>query len=155
MSLSYSYEIYNTAQLISGGAVLDQLHGDALTGAGVARHSANLDAGGFYRGFGLRVSAAYAAPTHISASGQPGDLPLDFGSLATFGVRLFTDLGRMPKVVKTYPFLKNTRLSLAVNNLFDGQQKVTDSTGATPLRYQAGYLDPTGRQIRLELRRQF
>lgn len=155
MSLSYSYEITNTAQLIPGGTVLDLLHGDALTGAGVARHSVNLEGGGFYRGFGLRVSAAYAAPTHISASGQPGDQPLDFGSLATVGARLFVDLGRMPQVVKKFAFLKGARLALAVNNVFDGQQKVTDSTGATPLRYQSGYLDPTGRLIKLELRKQF
>jgi hypothetical protein len=155
MSLSYSYEIQNSVQLTPGGPVLDQLHGDALTGTGVARHSANLEGGGFYRGFGLRMSAAYAAPTHIRASGQPGDLPLDFGSLATVGLRLFADLGRMEQVVKKHPFLKGARLSLAVNNVFDGQQKVTDSTGATPLRYQAGYLDPVGRQIRLELRKQF
>jgi hypothetical protein len=154
-SLSYSYEIYNTAQLTPGGLVLNQLGGDALTGTGVARHTANLDAGGAYRGFGVRLAAAYAAPTHISSSGQPGDLPLDFGSLATVGVRLFADLGRMPDVVKKFPFLKGSRLSLAVNNLFDGQQKVTDSTGATPLRYQAGYIDPTGRLIKLELRKQF
>ena len=84
-----------------------------------------------------------------------GDLPLDFGSLATVNVRLFADLGRMPSVVKKFPFLKGSRLSLGVNNLFDGQQKVTDSTGATPLRYQAGYIDPTGRLIKLELRKQF
>lgn len=155
LSLSYSYEIYNTAQLTPGGPVLDQLHGDALTGTGVARHTANLDTGGFYRGFGLRVSAAYAGPTHVSASGVPGDLPLDFGSLATVGVRFFADLGRMPSVVKKFAFLKGARLSLAVNNLFDGQQKVTDSTGATPLRYQPGYLDPVGRLIKLELRKQF
>jgi outer membrane receptor protein involved in Fe transport len=85
----------------------------------------------------------------------PGDLPLDFGSLATVGVRFFADLGRMPSVVKKFAFLKGARLSLAVNNLFDGQQKVTDSTGATPLRYQPGYLDPVGRLIKLELRKQF
>jgi hypothetical protein len=32
---------------------------------------------------------------------------------------------------------------------------VTDSNGFTPLRYQAGYIDPVGRLIKLELRKQF
>jgi hypothetical protein len=155
MSLAYSYEIYNTAQLTPGGPVVDQLRGDPLTGTGVARHTVNLDAGGAYRGFGLRLSGSYASATHIGASGVPGDLPLDFGSLATVNLRLFADLGRMPDVVKKLPFLKGSRLSLAVNNLFDGVQKVTDPTGATPLRYQAGYVDPVGRLIKLELRKQF
>ena len=155
VSLSYSYEIYNTAQLVPGGPVLNQLGGDALTGTGVARQTVNLDAGGAYRGFGLRVAGAYASPTHISSSGQPGDLPLDFGSLATVNMRLFMDLGRMPAVVKKFAFLKGSRLSLALNNVFDGQQKVVNSLGMTPLRYQAGYIDPVGRLIKLELRKQF
>jgi outer membrane receptor protein involved in Fe transport len=135
--------------------VLNQLGGDALTGTGVARHTANLDAGGAYRGFGLRLAGSYASPTHVNSSGQPGDLPLDFGSLTTFNLRLFADLGRMPSVVKKFAFLKGSRLSLAVNNVFDTIQKVTDSTGATPLRYQPGYIDPVGRLIKLELRKQF
>jgi ParB/RepB/Spo0J family partition protein len=40
-------------------------------------------------------------------------------------------------------------------NLFDGQQLVTDATGAVPLRYQPGYLNPEGRVFSLELRKQF
>jgi len=155
LSLAYSYEIYNSALLAPGGPVLNQLGGDALTGTGVARHTANLDAGGGYRGFGLRLSGSYASPTHVNSSGQPGDLPLDFGSLTTFNARLFVDLGRMPHVVKKFAFLKGARLSLLVNNVFDTIQKVTDSSGATPLRYQPGYIDPVGRLIKLELRKQF
>eukprot|EP01037_Dinobryon_pediforme_P009089 gene9090-9170_t len=155
ISVSYSYELVNTAQLSPGGAVFDQLRGDALTGTGVARHTANLDGGAFYRGLGLRVNGSFAGPTHISASGVPGSLPLDFGSLATLNLRLFLDLGRMPGLVKKVPLARGARLELGVTNLFDGQQKVTDSTGATPLRYQAGYLDPAGRVIRVELRKQF
>ncbi len=155
LSLAYSYEIYNTAQLTPGGPVLNQLGGDALTGTGVARHMVNLDSGGFYRGFGVRLAASYASPTHVNSSGQPGDLPLDFGSLATVNFRLFADLGRMPSVVRKFPFLKGSRLSFRINNIFDGIQKVTDTTGATPLRYQPGYVDPVGRLIQLELRKQF
>jgi len=154
LSLAYSYEIYNTAQL-PNGTVLNQLGGDALTGSGVARHTANLDAGGAYRGIGVRLAATYASATHVNSSGQPGDLPLDFGALATVNFRLFADLGRMPSVVKKFAFLKGTRLSFAVNNVFNGIQKVTDSTGATPLAYQAGYVDPVGRLFKLELRKQF
>jgi hypothetical protein len=42
-----------------------------------------------------------------------------------------------------------------VVNLFDAQQKVTDQNGDIPLRYQAGYLDPTGRVFKIEFRKQF
>lgn len=157
LSVSYSYELDNSALLAPGGAVFDQLRGDVLTGTGVARHSATLDGGAFYRGFGLRLNGTFAGPTRVNTgtSATAGPSPLHFGALATINARLFADLGRMAGLVKRVPLTKGVRLELSLNNLFDGQQKVTDATGATPLRYQAGYLDPTGRLIKLELRKQF
>jgi hypothetical protein len=41
------------------------------------------------------------------------------------------------------------------DNLFNQRQKVRDANGETPFRYRAGYLDPFGRTIRLELRKIF
>lgn len=153
LSLAYTAEFAETAQIVRGGRVLDLLGGDALSGAGVARHSATLEGGGFYRGFGLRVSGNFASGAHVG--NLPGAGRLDFGPLATFNLRAFVDLGRKPALVAKAPFLKGTRIVLGVTNLFDGQQKVTDASGATPLRYLPGYLDPEGRVFSLELRKQF
>lgn len=155
LSVSYSRELVNAVQIVSGGGWYDQLTGQAVSGTGVAHDSVTLEGGAFYRGFGLRLNGNYAGATRVDASGAPGSLPLHFGALATLNARLFVDLGRMEKLVKSAPVFKGTRIELGVTNLFDGQQKVTDPTGATPLRYQAGYLDPSGRVIRLELRKQF
>ncbi len=155
LSLAYTQELNETAQIVSGGRVLDLLNGDALSGAGIARSSATLEGGGFYRGFGLRVSGTYASGTHVDGSGVPGASRLDFGDLATFNLRAFIDLGRMPKLMSRAPFFKGTRLALGVNNIFDAVQKVSDATGATPLRYQRGYLNPEGRVFSIELRKQF
>ena len=134
--------------------MLDLLNGDALSGAGISRSSATLEGGGFYRGFGLRISGTYASGTHVDGSGVPGASRLDFGDLATFNLRGFIDLGRMPKLVGRAPFFKGTRIALGINNVFDAVQKVTDQTGATPLRYQRGYLNPEGRVFSIELRKQ-
>jgi outer membrane receptor protein involved in Fe transport len=155
LSLAYTQELDETARIVTGGRVLDLLIGDALSGAGIARRSATLEGGGFYRGFGLRISGTYASGTHVDGSGVPGASRLDFGDLATFNVRGFIDLGRMPKLVSRAPILKGMRLAIGVNNLFDAVQKVTDQTGATPLRYQRGYLNPEGRVFSIELRKQF
>lgn len=155
LSLAYTEELDETARIVPGGRVLDLLGGDALSGAGIARRSATLEGGGFYRGFGLRVSGNYAGATHVDGSGVPGATRLDFGALATLNLRGFIDLGRMPKLTTRTPFFKGTRLAFGVNNLFDAVQKVTDATGATPLRYQRGYLNPEGRVFRVELRKQF
>ena len=155
LSLAYTQELDETARIVPGGRVLDLLGGDALSGAGIARRSATLEGGGFYRGFGLRVSGTYAAGTRVDGAGVPGATRLDFGDIATFNLRGFIDLGRMPKMVSRVPFFKGTRIALGVNNLFDAVQKVTDATGATPLRYQRGYLNPEGRVFSIELRKQF
>jgi hypothetical protein len=101
------------------------------------------------------VSGTYASGTHVDGSGVPGASRLDFGALATFNLRSFIDLGRMGKLTRRAPLLKGTRVAMGVNNLLDAIQKVTDQTGATPLRYQRGYLNPEGRVFSIELRKQF
>ncbi len=78
-----------------------------------------------------------------------------FAPIATFNLRLFADLGRKEKLVEQVPFLKGSRLSFSVDNVFNAQQQVTDDTGAVPLRYQPGYLDPRGRVFEIEFRKQF
>ena len=75
--------------------------------------------------------------------------------LAVMNLRLFANLGQMPKLVENHPFLKGTRLTLSFNNLFDTRQRVTDATGATPVSYQGAYLDPEGRTVHLDFRKLF
>lgn len=152
LSLAYTQELDETARIVPGSRVLDLLNGDALSGAGISRSSATLEGGGFYRGFGLRISGTYASGTHVDGVGTGR---LDFGDLATFNLRGFIDLGRMQNLVTRAPFFKGARVAIGVNNLFDAVQKVTDQTGATPLRYQRGYLNPEGRVFSIELRKQF
>lgn len=143
-----------TAQLVAGSAVLDLLNGDAITG-GTPRHAVTMEGGGFYRGFGLRLSGTLTGGSHINASGLPGSSRLDFAPIATFNLRAFANLDQQDWLTKAMPFFKNSRLMLKVDNLFDGQQKVTDGTGTTPLRYLPGYEDPQGRVITIDFRKMF
>ncbi|HUQ12669.1 MAG TPA: TonB-dependent receptor, partial [Novosphingobium sp.] len=134
---------------------LDLLDGDAISGGGVARHALELEGGGFYRGFGVRLAGSYTGGTHIDGSTVTGSSPLDFHPIAKFDLRLFADLGQRKGLVEAVPFLKSSRLSLRVDNLLDAQQRVTDVNGAVPLRYQPGFLDPRGRFFEIEFRKQF
>jgi hypothetical protein len=151
LSLTHTIMMMSRVQLTPGGTVYDLLGGSALSSTGVARHSIELEGGGFYRSFGLRVSGTYTG----GARADSGTSNLDFHPIAKVNVRLFADLGRRPGVVRAVPFLKNARFSLSVNNLFNAIQKVTDQNGEIPLRYQAGYLDPVGRLFKVEFRKQF
>ncbi|MFN3551495.1 MAG: TonB-dependent receptor domain-containing protein [Novosphingobium meiothermophilum] len=154
LSLFHTIRFDQTVQIGQGTAVLDQLGGQALSGA-VARHGMELEGGGFYRGFGLRVSGTYTGGARIDASGAPGSTALHFAPIAMFNLRLFADLGRKEKLVEKVPFLKGSRISLSADNLFNAQQRVTDDSGAVPLRYQPGFLDPRGAVFELEFRKQF
>ena len=80
---------------------------------------------------------------------------LKFGDLATVNLRAFLSFDQQPKWIEAAPFLKGSRLSLSVNNLFDAQRRVTDAGGIIPLRYQPGYIDPLGRYVELEFRKSF
>jgi hypothetical protein len=46
-------------------------------------------------------------------------------------------------------------VSIGIDNLFDAQQRVTDSNGDVPLRYQPLLIDPVGRSFEIELRKIF
>src|SRR5690606_31858369 len=71
-NLSYSLELENTALVAPGVPRLDLLDGDALSGGGTSRHSAELEGGLFYRGMGLRLSGTYSGPSRVDGSGLPG-----------------------------------------------------------------------------------
>ena len=103
-------------------------------------------------GVGLRITGNWraAASTRTSATPAVGDL--HFSSLATFGLRLFANLQqRLPHDT----WARGMRVSLGVDNILDSRQRVTDASGATPLAYQPGYLDPMGRTISLSIRKMF
>jgi hypothetical protein len=155
LSLSHTIELGNKVLVSPVGPELDLLHGDALTGGGVARHTLSLEGGVFYNGFGTRVSGSYKSGTRVEGTGVPGSSDLRFGDLFTLDLRMFADLGRQEKLVKAVPFFENTRLSFSVSNLFDARQKVTDQNGVVPLRYQPYLIDPTGRSFQVEFRKLF
>ncbi|HET9628105.1 MAG TPA: TonB-dependent receptor, partial [Novosphingobium sp.] len=127
----------------------------ALTGGGVARHSLTFEGGAFYRGFGLRFNGTWTAPTHVRGSGGPGSSDLRFGALAKVSLRAFADLGQQKALTDTSPFFRNARLSLKIDNVLDARQRVTDQSGVVPISYQPDLLDPQGRVISVEFRKQF
>ncbi|MXP41508.1 hypothetical protein GRI75_07610 [Altererythrobacter soli] len=155
IGLNHTIELENEVLIADGGPLLDLLDGDALSGGGVSRHTLSLQGGAFYKGFGTRLSADYQSGTRVEGSGLPGSSDLTFGDLFTLDWRMFADLGRQEKLVESVPFLKNTRVSFAIDNVFDTRQEVTDQNGEVPLRYQPFLMDPVGRRFEIEFRKMF
>ena len=155
LSFSHTYELDNEVLVAPGGPLLDLLDGDALSGGGVSRHTFGVEGGVFYNGMGLRFQGNYSGKSRVDGSGLPGSTDLYFGDIFKLNLRLFADLGRREKLVEQVPFFKGSRVSFSIDNLFDARQKVVDSSGATPLRYQPFLIDPLGRQFSVEFRKLF
>jgi hypothetical protein len=155
VSLYHTVRFAQTVRIADGLPVLDLLGGDATGASPLARHGIELEGGGFYRGFGVRVAGSYTGGSHIDGDALTGTSRLDFAPFARFDLRLFADFDRMPGLVKAAPWLDHSRLTVRMDNLFDAQQRVTDANGVVPLSYQPGFQDPRGRIIQLEFRKRF
>ena len=157
----WNVSIYHTIRfsedvlIAPGGPQLDLLNGDALSGGGVARHAIEMEGGGYYKGFGLRLGGNWNAPTTVRASGVPGSSDLRFGSVLKLNLRLFADLGQKKQLVEKMPFFKGVRLSFIIDNVLDSRQRVTDASGTVPISYQPDYLDPRGRFLGIDFRKVF
>ncbi|MFW2851584.1 hypothetical protein ACM61V_06615 [Sphingomonas sp. TX0543] len=152
LSIWHTWSIRDTLILRDGTQPLDLLAGDTIGAITQPRHQISFNAGVVDNGIGLRLSGNFkgAATTRTSATPAIGDLR--FSSLATFNLRLFANIqNRVPHE----SWARGLRVSLGIDNIFNSRQRVTDATGATPLAYQPGYLDPLGRTISLSLRKMF
>lgn len=158
LGLYHTWHLTDKVLIRPGVPELDFLEGSAAgSGGGRPRHELELQAGLFKNGLGARLTANWQSSTFVRggpvAGGGTGE-DLFFDDFATVNLRLFADLG-LQKFARGNRFLRGTRVSLSIDNLFDSRQQVRDSLGATPLSYQPGYLDPLGRSVRLSIRKLF
>lgn len=154
VSLYHTVKFDESILIRTGVPELDLLNGSAIgDGGGSARHALELDGGIFSNGIGMRFGGRYDSGSRVDAG--LGGSDLRFADLATFNMRAFINFDSRPSIMKAAPWLKGFRLALQVDNLFDAQRKITDGTGAVPLRYQPGYTDPQGRYVELSLRKAF
>ncbi|WP_295530940.1 TonB-dependent receptor [Novosphingobium sp. Chol11] len=155
-AIYHTWNLKNSALIRPGLPVLDLLNGDATgSNGGQPRHEIEVQAGLSRNGFGARLEANWRSATRINgATGMPQDR-LNFADLGTIDLRLFANLGVQPNLIRAHPWLRGTRVTLSVANLFDARQKVTDGDGRTPFTFQPAYLDPIGRTVRISLRKVF
>jgi hypothetical protein len=154
LNLNYSYQFDNEVLIAPGGPLLDLLDGGATSGS-QPRHQGQFNLGVFYAGFGAQANGRYTGASRIAGSGLPGGTDLFFDDYAVFNLRVFADLNQRARLIEQVPLLKNTRVTFSVDNVFDTRQRVTDSAGLVPLRYQPFLIDPIGRSFEIELRKLF
>jgi hypothetical protein len=150
-NLTHTIELDNQILIAPGLAPLDQLDGQATGAFGLPRHSSRLEAGLFGKGMGFRLSGIYTGSTRLD--GAVGTSDLFFDDIATFNLRVFANMGELTG--KNEGFLKDFRVTLVADNLFDAQRRVVDGNGVTPINYQPFVIDPLGLYLGIDLRKLF
>ena len=153
VNASHTYALQNDIVYRPGLPVVDLLHGGAV-GFGITqpRHFVNGSVALSGPGYGVRLNAAYRSASTLQSGSLAAPEELRFASLFTANLRTFVELDSIwPKST----LLKQTRVSLGVNNLANRRQRVTDAAGMVPLRFQPAYRDSVGRTVEIELRKVF
>ncbi|WP_088182317.1 TonB-dependent receptor [Sphingobium sp. Z007] len=158
-SLYHTWHLTESIDIAPGVPQLDLLNGDATgSSGGQPRHEIEARVGYMNNGIGARLGIDWESGTHVDGAltgTAGGSSRLNFGSLATANLRLFANLGQVQGLERKIPFLRGARISFNIDNIFNQRREVTDATGATPLRYQPGYLDPLGRTVSISFRKLF
>jgi len=154
ITLYHSWIFADKVQISPATPVVDLLHGGTLGGGAQPAHSLQLNAGFSDNGIGWRLSGQWQSAASVTGSAAAGSTTgtLHFSSLATLSLRGFINLQQ--RLTKS-KWARGTRITLALNNLFDTHQKVTDARGQTPLAYEPAYADPLGRTVSLSIRKLF
>lgn len=103
----------------------------------------------------MRLTGKWQSASRVIDPSGAATSNLHFGDLATFSLRTFVTPSQLPEMMGKHPWMRGLRLSLAVNNIFDAQQKVTDGNGLTPYAYQPAFTDPVGRTVLIGVRKVF
>jgi len=158
LSLYYNLRLRDDILVREGGPVLDLLDGGAIDlRGGRPRHTLEFQAGASKRGLGARLDARWQSGTRVAgtsrALGGVGDLR--FSDLTTVNLNLFVNLAERFGGNAAPQWMRGTRLSLGISNLFDARPTVRDVAGDAPFSLQPAYLDPIGRTVNLTVRKMF
>lgn len=130
----------------------DLLKGGIGLGTSTSRHTVQGRFGLGRNGIGLQLTGNWRSRTRITAGTADDPNDITFSPLLRFDVSAFANLGT---VFPGSTLLKDSRITLGVDNLLDAQQKVRDEDGITPLRYQPYLMNALGRTVSLSLRKLF
>ncbi|OWK32601.1 TonB-dependent receptor plug domain-containing protein [Sphingomonas mucosissima] len=158
LSVFHTWRLEDTIRTRPGVPELDLLDGSAVGArGGRPGHEIEFNAGYNRNGIGVRLNGTWESGTNILADprGAPSPDDLNFGALFTANLRIFADLSQQRSLVQRVPFFRGSRVTLAVNNLFNQRIDVRDAAGSVSIGYQPGLLDPLGRSVRLSFRKLF
>ncbi|WP_339826416.1 hypothetical protein [uncultured Parasphingorhabdus sp.] len=154
VSAFHTIRLEETIKIRDGVEELDLLDGSAIGSTGGSpRHEFEINGGWFNNGIGFRLDGKHQTATRVNG-GLTGS-NLRFSDLTTVNLRMFINLDDRGNLTEKVPFLKNSRIALKMDNIFNDIQTVRDDSGLIPLSYQSGYMDPVGRYVEIDFRKRF
>ena len=150
---SYTVLLNNTLLIREGLPVIDLLAGGAVgVAGGQQRHAWDFNLALSKGGTGVRVSAQNRGVHYLATGTMAVPDLLTYHPITTVDLRAFANLGQLLPASK---WAKDTRLTLAFDNVLNDRQQVRDLSGSVPQAYQPVRLDPVGRTVLLEIRKVF
>jgi hypothetical protein len=154
--LYHTWYTRDSVRLARTGPTLDLLDGDALDFLGGRRqHRIDLIGGVYRSGLGIRMKANWYSGTSLIDVTPAGDQKIRFGDYAVVDASFFANLAEAFNSSETASWLKNTRVTFEISNLFNQRPRVETAGGSIPLRFQSTLLDPIGRTFSVSLRKVF
>lgn len=150
ISLYHTWRLKDELRIQQDGVTIDLLDEGRFDFSGAGRHRLELQAGAFKRGLGARLSATWQSGSDIR-----GFERLASSDLTTVNINLFADLAQRFGGAGSSQWLKGTRATLAIDNVFNSRLTVRNEMGSTPLNYQSAYFDPLGRSVSFSIRKIF
>lgn len=151
LTLNHSVRLKSELLTRAGIPAIDQLRD-----TGQPRHAVSLQAVAGNSVFGADINATWSSAARLRNSGVSGpQQEYRYKQPLLVKLGLFVDPGDLLAPDKRPGVLKNMRVSLDVDNLFDSYRRARLADGTVPPGYSRDEIDPLGRVIRLSIRNRF
>lgn len=156
VNLYHTWYLQDRVLLSAESARLDLLDGAAVDFLGGRReHEIEFNLGVFKGGLGAQLDARWRSASSLIGAVNENGRTLNFASFGTFDLRFFAELAERFGGNNAPGWLKDSRLSLSIENISNDRPVVENDAGVTPIRYQGPNLDPIGRTISFSFRKTF
>lgn len=148
LSVNHGWQLKSEMEIRPGLPLLDRLRG-----SGQPRHNVafNLVAG--RRGLGTTLNGSWSSGAIVRSAS--GGAEFRYAPSFLFNLGLFVEPGAGDGEAEQKKWTSNLRISLDIQNVLNGYRRVSVSHGDTPRGYTRDEIDPLGRTVRLNVRKQF
>ncbi len=151
MSVNYIWRLRDETTLRDGLPPLDLLNGASTSRRGQPRRELSFRLNAFKQGLGVNVNGSWRGGSVIDAGPSTGALRFD--DQTTINLSAFYEAPKDLNLGPVSKWVAGARVTVAADNVLYSRPVVRDAQGRTPQAYQADYLDPLGRTVRLTVRK--